>query len=287
MTIQLQPTIAQRVPPEVFFVTSAIFHYVGPAFAVLLFAELAPIGVAWLRITSAALIFALWHRPWHLFHEPSREDWRIVIALGVVVAAMNVTFYLALARLPLATVGAIEFLGPIALAALSMRGHRNTFALALAAAGVYQLVHFRTDGAALGYVFAFANSALFVLYIVFGNRIAKDCGSRGIHRLGLAMLVAATVAMPFGLVDAAPAFMSFELLAMAVGVGVCSSVIPYVLDQLAMARLDLGSFALMLTLLPVTATIVGVLVLGQVPTPLECAGIGLVIAGVAIHRRAT
>jgi inner membrane transporter RhtA len=281
-----RPSLAQRVPPEVFFVASALFHYIGPAFAVLLFARIGPPGVAWLRITSAALIFALWQQPWRSFRELSSADRRTVVALGVVLAAMNITFYLALARLPLATVGAIEFLGPIALAAAGLRGPRNTVALALAVLGVHWLIDLRIEGAALGYVFAFANCALFVLYIVLGHRIAADGGARGIHRLGMAMLVAALAAAPIGIVDAVPALLDPALLAAGIGVGICSSVVPYILDQLAMARLPRATFALMLTLLPATATVVGIVVLGQIPTQWEAAGIGLVIAGVALHRRA-
>ena len=280
-------SLAQRIPPEMFFIASALFHYIGPAFAVLLFARIGPPGVAWLRIISAALIFALWQRPWRSFRGLSTADRRTVIALGVVLAAMNITFYLALARLPLATVGAIEFLGPIALAAAGLRGPRNTVALVLAALGVHWLIDIRIEGAALGYVFAFANCALFVLYIVLGHRIAADGGARGIHRLGIAMLVAALAAAPLGIGDALPALRNPALLAAGIGVGICSSVIPYILDQLAMARLPRATFALMLTLLPATATVVGIVVLGQIPTPWEAAGIGLVIAGVALHRRTT
>ena len=279
--------LAQRVPPELFFVTSALFHYIGPAFAVLLFARIGPPGVAWLRITSAALIFALWQRPWRSFRDLSSADRRTIVALGIVLAAMNITFYLALARLPLATVGAIEFLGPIALAAAGLRGPRNTVALALAVLGVHWLIDIHLEGAALGYVFAFANCALFVLYIVLGHRIAADGGARGIHRLGMAMLVAALAAAPIGIGDAIPALLNPALLAAGIGVGICSSVVPYILDQLAMARLPRATFALMLTLLPATATVVGIVVLGQIPTQWEAAGIGLVIAGVALHRRAT
>jgi inner membrane transporter RhtA len=276
--------LTARVPPELFFIASALFHYIGPAFAVLLFARVGPLGVAWLRITSAAVIFAVW-QPWRSFIGLRTPDRRRVVALGGVLAAMNITFYLALARLPLATVGAIEFLGPIALAAAGVRGPRNTVALALAAAGVHWLVDIRGDGAAVGYVYAFANCALFVLYIVLGHRIAADGGARGIPRLGMAMLVAAVIAAPFGLADAVPALTNPALLAAGIGVGLCSSVIPYILDQLAMARLPRATFALMLSLLPATATAVGIVVLGQIPTPVECAGIGLVIAGVALHRR--
>src|SRR3712207_4777779 len=94
-------------------VASAVFHYLGPAFAVLLFAHVDPFGVAWLRIVSAAVVFALWRRAWRVNGT--------VIALGVVLGAMNTVFYLAIARLPLSTVGAVEFLGVVALAAIGVR----------------------------------------------------------------------------------------------------------------------------------------------------------------------
>ena len=275
---------AERLPPHLFFAVSAVFHYLGPAFAVLLFAAVAPLGVAWLRIASAAVVFALWRRPWRYFRALGAADRRAVIALGVVLAAMNVCFYLAIDRLPLGTVGAIEFLGPIGLAALGMRTARNGAALALAAAGVYVLTDVRIAGEPLGYLFAFANCGLFVLYVVLGHRIAAGGGSAGIDRLGAAMLVAMVVAAPVGFADAAPAFADPLLLAAGIGVGVSSSVIPYVCDQLAMARLPRASFALLLSLLPATASIIGILVLRQIPSAVEVAGIVLVIAGVALHR---
>src|SRR5258708_21026153 len=124
-----------RVPPHVFFLVSALFHYLGPAFAVLLFQQLAPLGVAWLRIASAAIVFALWRRPWRFFGRLSPAEKATVLALGTVLAAMNSVFYEAIARLPLGTVGAIEFLGPIGLAAARLRPGRNGLALALASAG--------------------------------------------------------------------------------------------------------------------------------------------------------
>jgi inner membrane transporter RhtA len=233
------------------------------------------------------VIFAIWQRQWRSFRALNELERRIVIALGIVLAAMNVVFYLALARVPLATVGAIEFLGPIALAAAGMRGARNTAALALAVLGVHYLIDIRVAGAFIGYVYALANCGLFVLYIVLGHRLAADGGARGIERLGMAMAIAAIVAAPIGIVDAAPAVTNPGLLAAGIGVGLCSSVIPYILDQLAMARLPRATFALLLTLLPATATVVGMVVLGQVPTRLEFLGIGLVIAGVALHRRSS
>ncbi len=279
------PSLADRVQPHAYFLVSAVFHYLGPSFAVLLFAQLAPSGVAWLRIASAGLVFAVWRRPWRLFAALPRRDQAIVTALGIVLAAMNTLFYEAIARLPLATVGAIEFLGPIAVAAWGMRTRRNAAALLLAAAGVYVLTDVRLAAGWLGYVFAFANCALFMAYILLGHRIsAGGAGASGVDRLACAMLVAAVAALPFGLRAALPAFSDPLLLAAAVGVGVSSSVIPYVCDQLAMARLPRASFALLLSLLPASAAAIGFLVLRQVPTLAELLGILLVIGGVALHR---
>lgn len=275
------------LPPQLYFVASAIFHYLGPAFAVLLFARMAPLGVAWLRIASAALVFVAWRRPTrlrHLFRQADTATRWTMFALGAVLAAMNSVFYLALARLPLGTVGAIEFLGPIGLALAGTRTARNGRAFALVVAGVALLTQVRLVAEPLGYVFAFGNCALFVLYVMLGHRIAADGGAQGIDRLALAMTIAAVAALPLGFSEALPAFTTPTLLAAGIGVGVCSSVIPYVCDQLAMAQLPRATFALMLALLPAMATLIGIVVLHQHPKPIEMAGVALVIVGVAVHR---
>lgn len=279
--------LADTLPPHVYFLVSAVFHYLGPAFAVLLFAQVGVLGVVWLRIASAAVVFALWRRPWRLFLDSSWAQRGTLVGLGAVLATMNACFYLAIARVPLGTVGAIEFLGPIALAALGTRTRRNVLALVLAAAGGWLLTDVRLGGQPLGFVFAFANCILFVLYVVLGHRIANVDGSTrgaGIDRLGAAMLVALVAITPLGLGDAAPTFARPGLLLAGIGVGVCSSVIPYVCDQLAMARLPRTTFALLLALLPASAAIIGVVVLRQIPTPVDLAGIALVAGGVAVHR---
>jgi inner membrane transporter RhtA len=261
---------------------SAVFHYLGPSFAVLLFAQMHPAGVAWLRIAAAGAVFAIWRAPWRSFATLPPRDRNVVIALGLVLAAMNTVFYEAIARLPLATVGAIEFLGPIAIAAYGLRSRRNLAAFVLAVAGVYLLTEVRIAGESLGYMFAFANCGLFMLYIVMGHRISA--GSAGVDRLAAAMLVATVAAMPIGLRAAIPAFSDPNLLAAAVGVGISSSVIPYVCDQLAMRRLPRASFALLISVLPASAAIIGFIVLRQAPTLPEICGILLVIGGVALHR---
>jgi inner membrane transporter RhtA len=287
------PGWLDRLPPQSFFLVSAIFHYLGPSLAVLVFARVGVLGVAWLRIASAAVVLALWRRPWRLIGRlGTGERWNL-LALGLVLAVMNSAFYLAVDRLPLSTVGAIEFLGTVILAAAGVRTRRNTGALALTTAGVVTITSIRITGQPLGFVFAFANCGLFMLYIVLGHRMA-NAGGRGaaqadrlasIDRLAGAMIIAAVIATPWGLGGARPAFGHPIWLLAGAGVGVCSSVIPYVTDQLAMARLPRATFSLMLALLPVFATIIGAIVLHQVPTVQDAVGITLVVLGVAIHQQ--
>ncbi|HKW95302.1 MAG TPA: EamA family transporter [Methylomirabilota bacterium] len=273
------------MPPYLYFVVSAIFHYLGPAFAVLLFARLDVLGVAWLRIWSAALVFALWRRPWRAAASLDRTARWTVVAWGAVLAVMNCCFYVAIARVPLGTVAAIEFLPVIALAAAGARSARNGAALAFAASGVYLLTDVRLEGEPLGVGFAFANALLFALYIVLGHRVAQGGSAAGIDGLGAAMLVAAVVVTPIGGADAAPALRDPVALLAGVGVGLASSVVPYVADQLAMARLPRATYALMVSLLPATATVIGMLVLGQFPSGRDTVGVALVISGIALHRR--
>jgi len=276
--------VSMNIPPHLFFFVSALFHYLGPAFAVLLFAHVDVLGVAWLRIATAAIVFAVWRQPWRSFVLASWSQKRILLGLGLVLGLMNASFYLAIARLPLGTVGAIEFIGPITLAALGVRSRRNLVALLLAAMGGWFLTRIQLSGQPLGVVFAFVNCALFILYVILGHRIAQDGGATGIDRLGMAMLIALLTISPFGFTAALPVFRQSTLLFAGIGVGICSSVIPYVCDQLAMARLPQATFALLLTLLPVFATLIGIVVLHQVPTLLEFIGILLVASGVALHQ---
>ena len=276
--------LADRAPPHAFFMVSALFHYLGPSFAVLLFAHVGVLGVAWLRIASAAVVFAAWRRPWRSVVRWDPRSRLLVVALGTTLALMNSVFYLAIARMPLATVAAIEFVPAIAIALIGVPSVRNVTALLVAVAGVFLLIGFQWSGDKLGVLLAVANAALFGGYIVIGHAISRAGGASGIDRLGAAMLVALIVAMPIGAADVAPVLSRPTLILAGIGVGISSSVIPYVCDQLAMARLPRATFALMLTLLPATATVVGAVVLAQIPTVTETAGILLVAAGVYLHK---
>ena len=270
--------LADRLPPHAWFVGSAVFHYLGPAFAVLLFVRVGPLGTGWLRIAAAALVLAAWRRPWGLLGD------RTLLALGAVLALMNCCFYLAIDRLPLGTVAAIEFLPVIALAAAGARTRRNGAALMFAVVGVYLLTGVRLAGEPLGFVFAFLNAGLFALYIVLSHRVAQGSGLDG---LAASMIAALVVVTPLAGWDAVPALDDPIAIGAGIGVGIASSVIPYVCDQMAMARLPRSTYALLVSLLPATATVIGIVVLSQLPSAQELLGVALVVGGVAIHRDRT
>jgi len=288
MTLDTTPPRVSR-PALGAVLVASVFHYAGPSFAVLLFVHVGPLGVAWLRLASAAVVLAVWRRPWRVLLDAAPADRRVMLAWGAVLAGMNTAFYLALDLAPLATVASIEFAGVLALAAYGARTPRNLTALALAAVGVATLTRVSLEGSAAGLFWAAVNCVGFVLYVSLGHRVAAATtgpGGRpdGIDRLTVAVVVGALVSLPFGIGPALPAFAHLEWLGWAVAVGVSSTVIPYVADQVAMARLPRATYALLLALLPVTATLCGVVVLGQVPTATELAGIALVGLGVALHR---
>lgn len=272
------------LPGYSYFVVSALFHYLGPAFAVLLFARVPPVGVAWLRIASAAVIYACWRRPWRRLALAGRRTKLTVTAMGAVLGVMNPIFYLAIARLPLGTVAAIEFLPVIVLAVIGVRSARNGLALVVAVAGAYLLTEVRLAGAPIGFLFAFLNAGLFATYIVLAHRVSRSQGLGGIDGLAAAMLVATAVVTPIGGWSVASALLDPVAIGAGIGVGVTSSLIPYICDQLAMARMTRATYALSVSLLPAVATAVGIVVLAQVPSGRDAVGIALVVSGVALHQ---
>ncbi|MEM7207453.1 MAG: EamA family transporter [Pseudomonadota bacterium] len=288
--------VSGAVPPHVWFGVSAVFHYLGPAFAVLLFPVVGVLGVAWFRIASAAFVFVPITKPWRTFKNASHRERFLLLAVGFCLAVMNTSFYLALDRLPIALVAAIEFVGTIGIALWGLRTARNVLAFVVTIFGVALLIDgpslLAADGDALtsdllGLFWAILNGSLFVLYIILGHKISEDGASQGVERLGAAMMAAFVFVMPIGFFQALEAFGAPLLVLAGIGVGICSSVIPYVCDQLAMSRLPRASFAFLLALLPATATIIGVIVLSQIPSPVDVIGVVMVMIGVAVHRPAS
>jgi inner membrane transporter RhtA len=275
---------ADTVPPQLWFGVSAVFHYLGPSFAVLLFPAIGVLGVAWMRIASAAAFFALWSNPWRVWTSLNARSRWLLIMLGACLALMNSAFYLALDRLPMSLVAAIEFIGTIGVALYGLRTGRNFLALGLAVIGVFILIDVKWSSDPMGLAWAFLNGALFVTYIILGHKISQSGAEGGIEKLGAAMLLAFIFVMPIGLMQAIKIVNDPMLIAAGIGVGLCSSVVPYVSDQLAMSKLPRASFALLLALLPASATIIAALVLHQIPGTRDLIGIILVMSGVAIHR---
>ncbi|MFN0092513.1 MAG: EamA family transporter [Acidimicrobiales bacterium] len=282
----------EALPPPVFFVVGAVSQYLGAATAVSLFDSMAPPGVALLRVGAAAAALWAWRRPAWRRWTPRRR--LLAAAFGVALACMNLAFYLAVERLPLGNAVAIEFLGPITVAALGVRTLRNALALALAVAGVGVLADVELRAAnGVGVAFALSAAALWAGYIVLAARVAgagtdtgTDAGAGGgVDGLAFGGVVGALAIAPIGAPHVGPALTDPVLLLACVGVGIFSNVIPYALDMVVLRRVTQGQFAFLLALLPATAAAVGVLALGQAPTAAEAVGIGLVVLAVAARQR--
>ena len=273
-----------RLPPQALFVLGAISQYVGAALAVLLFESVPAAGVAWLRVVAAAALLVAWRRPWRTTWNRARL--LLVGAFGLTLALMNLCFYLAIDRLPLGTAVAIEFCGPIFVAALGSRTRRDVAALALCVAGVLALADVHLGGSPIGFALAAGAGVLWAAYIVLGHRVAADRQIRPQDGLALAMALGALGLAPALVVSATPALVDPVLLAACLAVGLASSVVPYALEQIAMRRLPRARFALLLALLPATAAVIGAIVLRQVPGLVEAAGIMLVVAAASVRSHA-
>jgi inner membrane transporter RhtA len=199
---------------------------------------------------------------------------------------MNIAFYEAIARLPLGTAVAIEFCGPVAVAAAASRRPRDVAAVLFAAVGVLLIADVRWSGSPSGVLWALGAATMWAAYIVLGKRVAS--GGNGLDDMAVGFVVAAVVLAPLLFVEGTGPVAALAdplVLVLAVGVGVLSSVVPYVLDQIVLRRLGQARFAVLLALLPATATVVGLIGLAQVPTVLEFLGIAAVVAAVALRSR--
>ncbi len=259
-------------------------QYLGAATAVELFAELRPGTVALLRVAGAGAVIILLRRSWRRHWSAADLGW--TAAFGIALAAMNLFFYLAIERVALGNSVAIEFIGPIAVAAFGTRTLRSGGALALAVGGVVALAGFAPPEAQLGALFSLIAGALWAGYIVLGHRVAR--AGMAVDGLGVGMLIGALVISPAGIGGdggLGAAASAPLLLAAGVAAGVLSNVIPYGIDQLVMQRLARERFALLQALLPVTATLIGLMWLSQVPNAREVVGIAAVIAAIVINRQ--
>jgi inner membrane transporter RhtA len=267
------------------FVTGAASQYLGAAIGVFLFSTTQPATVAWLRAAAGALVLAAWRRPWRM--PLTRRRVAIATLFGLITVSMNIAFYEALARIPLGTAVAVEFIGPTLVATLGSRRPRDLLAAALAAGGVALLAGIEFTSELAGVAWALAAAALWAGYILVGKRVADTHG--GLDTLALGMSTAAAILGPviIGLQahTNSAVFLDPRTWLLGLGVGLLSTAIPYALDQVVLRQVGQASFAILLALLPVTATLIGLTVLHQVPTVGEIAGIGLVVAGLLIGAR--
>ena len=268
-------------PPEGLFLLSAISQYIGAAIAVTVFDDVDPQAVAWLRVAGAALALLVvspgFHRGW------TRRQLAGTAVFGVATALMNLCFYLAIDRIDLGKSVAIEFIGPIAVAAATTRNVRNGLALLLAAIGVVTLGGVELGDEPLGVLFILLASALWAAYIVVGARVAQ--ANRGVAGLGVGLAIGAVAIAPIGAPWSGPAWVSPTLLVLCCATGVFSNAIGYGIDQHVLRRIPIRRFSVLLALLPVTALAVGWIALDQQPGALDLAGMVLVLAGVAIQER--
>ena len=270
----------KRVAPELLLMSGTVSQYLGAVVAVGLFAELSPGGTAWLRVLGAAAIIVVLRRSWRRSWKPEAL-WNAA-KFGIALAAMNLAFYLAIDELPLGNAVAIEFLGPLTVAAFATRSLRSGGALLLAVAGVVILAGVEAEGTVRGVSFALLAAVCWAIYIVLGQRVARSPAA--IDGLGLGMLAGAIAISPFGAGDAAQTIATPWLLVLGLATGLLSNVIPYSIDQLVMQQIDQHRFALLQALLPVTATLIGLIFLVQVPSLRDLTGIGLVIVSIALSR---
>ncbi len=274
---------AGRVPAPALFVASGLTQYAGAALAVSLFASIPVEAVAWLRVLVAAVVLVAWRRPWR--RRWAARELGLVAAFGTTLALMNLFFYLAIDRLPLGTAVALEFLGPVAVAAFS-GGRRERAGIALAAAGVALLagVTLEIGGpqARAGLLAIAGAAACWAGYILLGRRVA---GGDGVTRLGVGMAAGALVLAPVMAPRATPVLGSLALVSAMVAVAVLSSVVPYAIDQIVLRRVRSATFAVLLATLPATAAVVGAVALAQWPRPLELLGLLAVSGAIVLTAR--
>lgn len=249
--------------PVLLVVVAAISQELGAAFAVKLFSALGPLGAVFARLAVSGLVLCVAMRP--RVRGLSRPAWTAAIALATALTVMNSCFYFAIARIPLGVAVTIEVLGPLILSiVLSARRTAWLWALlAFAGVALLGLSQQRLGGAdPLGFAFALAAAVAWAAYILASARAGAEFPR--LDGLAIATALGALAVAPFALssIDVADA-RHWNVVGLALVVGLLSSVIPYSLELLSLRRLSAETFAVLTSISPVTAAIAGWLVLGQ------------------------
>lgn len=251
---------------------------VGAALAVLLFDDLGPLGMVMLRLVFSALILMLIARP--ALHGHSAAAWRSALMLGGVLTVMNCLFYLALSELALGVTVTIEVLGPLALAVVTARSRVAWLWAGVALLGILALGGGGWDRLTpTGVLFALGAAASWAGYILASARVGREFA--GLDGLALAMVFGAVLSLPLGIADAGSALLRLDLVALGAAVAVLSSTVPYALELMALRRLAPAVFGILMSLGPATASVAGLVLLGQHLSVLEVVGIALVVVASA------
>ncbi|WP_246852724.1 DMT family transporter [Naasia sp. SYSU D00948] len=269
------------VPPWALAVAAMLSVQLGSALSVGLISSVGPAGTAWLRLTMGALLFLVLARP--PLRSIRRHDVPVLLGLGVTTGVMTISFLSALERIPLGTAVAIEFLGPLTVAAVRSHSVRALAWPALALGGVVLLTE-PWQGAIdlVGIGFAALGALCWAVYILLTQRV----GDRftGIGALALTIPVAAATTAIVGLPQAA-GHVTPGILAAAAGLAILLPVLPFALEMLALRRMTPTAFGTLMALEPAIGVLLGLIVLRQTPSILQLAGILLVVlAGAAAQR---
>jgi inner membrane transporter RhtA len=267
-------------PAAGLIVVSAISSQCAAAVAVGVFSRIGAVGTAGGRVGFSAVFLLL---ATGFPRGRSRAEWRPIVPLGITLALMNSTFYLALDRLPLGVAVTVEFIGPIVLSVITSRTRRHVAAAALAAIGIALLSEGLSGSNAVGLMLAALAGAAWAGYIVLGRRVARSW--EGVSGLSAAMLIGAIALVPFAVLDAGGALADPGVLAACAVIGLLGSTIPYALDQMALRRISARAFSVLMSLHPAVGAVVGFLVLDQGLSAQTIAAIALVVVASIVAAR--
>ena len=267
-------TLSGPIGASALVVVGLIAQDVGAAISIMVFPEVGAAGMTALRLVFSAAILLVIARP--RLRGRSRRDWMTVVLFAAALAAMNLSFYEAISRIPLGIAVTIEVLGPLLLSVIMGRRWLNALWAALALIGVVILGGLNLERLdPIGVLFAIAAGALWALYILTsaatGRRFERLDG------LAIAMAIAAVVGLPFGAISAGAALFDPRWLLLGLAVAVLSSTIPYALELVALRRLPESAFGVLMSLAPAIAALAGLVILGQPVTALDAVAIAIVI----------
>lgn len=280
MTTHHRPALPTAVGLVVVGVASV---QLGAGFAKLLFSDIEPNGVVWLRLATSAVVLLLWARP--RLTGRSRADWWVVVRYGACLGTMNWAIYQSFSRIPIGVAVTIEFIGPLVLAALGFRRPRDLAWVGLAALGVVLLGFERGHLDPLGVALALLAGALWAGYIV--SSAATGARWEGLDGLAVAALIAVGMLSPLLLTVDGDDLVDGRILLIGAAVGLLSSVVPYSAELVALRTLPAATLSVLLSLEPAAAALAGLVVVGEDLAPVQWLAIGCVVVASVGATRAT